>query len=410
MSRFYQVKPGDTLTSIAFRFYGNGSESLRIFGANPIVTNPAILNPKWVLIIPDLPTDPVEPSAPLVGGEKDETSIVIDGNQFYLWDQTTINTSIDTIDSFQFSLPYNSQDKNIRDIFKPYQYKKASVSIGGEKVITGSAIKIDTNKNSESSVITISGYASPGILADVNPAINSYPLEYKDNNLEQIAKKLCDPYSIKPVFDADKGSAFKKVTISPTDKILDVLIRLAQQRGLIVTSNPNGDLVFQQSASGKAVTTLYEGVFPCTGCNTSFDGQKRFSSITAIGDQFFGKENGSVVAQDNTIQIARHNVFNSNHITKGELQKAANAKVGRSIATSAQIRVVLTGWRDTDGNLWQKNTRVILYSPDNYIEQETEFLIRDIAFSRVADSLTCTMTLVFPEVFTGEIRSNYPWD
>lgn len=411
MARFYQVRVGDTLSSIATRFYGNPSDAPVISAANPVIVDPAYLDPKWVLTIPDLPANiEVEPSTPLVGGSDDEVSITVEGKQFYLWENVSINFSVDTIDSFQFDLPWDPTNDDLREIFAPFGYKQVGVTIGGDKVITGTIVKQDIAKTAESSIITLSGYALPGVLGDVNPSPTTYPLEFKDNDLEQIAKRLCDPFSITAKFDADKGAAFKRVAIAPTEKVLDFLIKLAKQRGLIVTSNANGELVFQQSATGKSKATIKEGVFPWISGNCSYDGQKRFSTITAIGDNFFGKETGSANAKDNTVKINRPNVFNSNHITKGELQKSADAQIGRNFATSIGIGVSVTGWRDFDGNRWEKNSKIVYEAPSQYIYEETEFIIRDLTLTKDPDSLLSTMTLVFPETYTGEIRDSFPWD
>jgi prophage tail gpP-like protein/phage tail protein X len=412
MSKFYQVKSGDTLSSIALRFYGNNTEFPRIQQANPVVQDPNVLNTIWVLTIPDIPgsSEKIEPSTPLIGGDKDEVSITIDNQQFYLWEDTSITLGIDTIDSFQFSIPWDPFNDELKKIFKPYQYKQIGITIGGEKVITGTIVKHDPRKLANSSRLTLSGYALPGILQDVNVPTNLYPIELFDNDLEQIAKKLCDPFSITPVFEADKGSTFKSVTISPTDKILDFLIKLAKQRGLIVTSNEVGELVFQTVATGKAKTTIKEGLFPFISGSGTLDGQQRFSTITALSDNWNGKSSGSYVANDNTITVNRPHVFTTNHITKGELQKAANAKMGRSFATSIQLPLNVTGWRDSDGDRWEKNSRIIYQSPTNFIYKETEFIIRLVTFTRRPDGLVSNFQLVFPEAFTGEIRTSYPWD
>ncbi len=411
MSKFYQVKPGDTLSSIALRFYGNNTESPRIQQANPVVQDPNVLSINWVLTIPSIPGsgERVEPSTPLVGGDKDEVSITIDGEQFYLWQDISITLSMDTIDSFQFLVPWDPFNEDLRKIFKPFQYRQVGVTIGGEKVITGTLLKHDSSKAANASKLTLSGYGKPGILQDVNVPISLYPIELFNNDLEQIAKKLCDPFEVTPVFEADKGSAFKSVTIEPTEKILDFLVKLAKQRGLIVTSNEFGELVFQTASTGKAKTTIKEGLFPFIGGDATLDGQQRFSSVTALGDRWNGKV-GSYVANDNTIPVNRSSVIVTNHITKGELQKAANAKIGRGFASSIQIPVSITGWRDPDGDRWQENTRIIYQSPTNFIYKETEFVIRQVDFTRRPDGLVSNFILVFPEAFTGEIRTSYPWD
>lgn len=57
MSKFYTVKPGDTLSKIAAESYGDGSKFPIIFEANtPMLKNPDLIYPGQVLRIPPLAT------------------------------------------------------------------------------------------------------------------------------------------------------------------------------------------------------------------------------------------------------------------------------------------------------------------------------------------------------------------
>lgn len=52
-SRKYTVQPGDTLSHIALLYYGAAGDWRRIFNANRgIISNPNVIQPKWVLSIP----------------------------------------------------------------------------------------------------------------------------------------------------------------------------------------------------------------------------------------------------------------------------------------------------------------------------------------------------------------------
>jgi nucleoid-associated protein YgaU len=57
MSKFYTVKPGDTLSRIAKEFYGDGAKFPIIFEANtPMLKNPDLIYPGQVLRLPPLAT------------------------------------------------------------------------------------------------------------------------------------------------------------------------------------------------------------------------------------------------------------------------------------------------------------------------------------------------------------------
>ena len=64
-ARRYTVRPGDTLSSIALRFYGSRSRWPVIYQANKaVIKNPDAIFPGEVLTIPDKPRRPRQPPRP----------------------------------------------------------------------------------------------------------------------------------------------------------------------------------------------------------------------------------------------------------------------------------------------------------------------------------------------------------
>ena len=52
--RMYSVQPGDSLSKIAKKFYGNANDWKRIFEANrDRIKNPDVIQPGWTLTIPE---------------------------------------------------------------------------------------------------------------------------------------------------------------------------------------------------------------------------------------------------------------------------------------------------------------------------------------------------------------------
>jgi nucleoid-associated protein YgaU len=52
--RMYSVQPGDSLSKIAKKFYGNANDWKRIFEANQDrIKNPDVIQPGWTLKIPE---------------------------------------------------------------------------------------------------------------------------------------------------------------------------------------------------------------------------------------------------------------------------------------------------------------------------------------------------------------------
>ena len=52
--RMYSVQPGDSLSKIAKKFYGNANDWKKIFDANKDrIKNPDVIQPGWALKIPE---------------------------------------------------------------------------------------------------------------------------------------------------------------------------------------------------------------------------------------------------------------------------------------------------------------------------------------------------------------------
>lgn len=62
----YTVKSGDTLSSIAQKFYGSASHYPTIVAANPIIEDADRIETGWILDIPDVPTSQLPEKPPAI--------------------------------------------------------------------------------------------------------------------------------------------------------------------------------------------------------------------------------------------------------------------------------------------------------------------------------------------------------
>ena len=93
----------------------------------------------------------------------------------------------------------------------------------------------------------------------------------------------------------------------------------------------------------------------------------------------------------------------------GNLTRAANMKLGRTIAESAEWVVDCVGWRRPDGELFQSGQVLGVLAPGAMIYEKTDLVIRNIRFDRKSDSLTSELTLCLPDAFKGTIPERFPW-
>jgi len=347
-----------------------------------------------------------------------EVSIEIDGNPYRFWQTANIKFSFDTIaDTFSISGPYNPENKNIKKLFKPYSYKEIILYIGGNKVLTGVMLTPRHENNSNSRIITIDGYSTPGILEDSTVSANSWPVEFDGLNLKEIAEKLSRPFGIKVVFDGDPGGKFEKndkIRISPDQKIGTFIAGLAKERGFVLSSDVNGNLLFQKTTTVPANITIAEGSYPYIRSSSQYNGQRRYSDVTALSTNFKkGAGEVSTVSDPELLKngVSRHMVFKAGNTNSGNLKNAAIAKLGRIFAESASLQVDVIGFYPPgESQVWKDNKKIFYRGEGDQILTDTEFLIRNAELKKNQNSEETTLDLVFPESYNGEIREVFPWD
>lgn len=184
-------------------------------------------------------------------------------------------------DVFSFDGFFDINNPNHKRLFKPLSYPACEVWFDNKKLITGTILNYSSSIASESSLTGISGYSKTGVLEDCEIPIDAYPLECNNLTLEEVAKKYCKPFGIdvKVVDDhviQTSGEAFlegffgivkkKYVTITadPKETVKEYLSKLAKERGIILTHDANGNLVFIQIGSGKQSVATYTESKPST--------------------------------------------------------------------------------------------------------------------------------------------------
>lgn len=413
MPKSYTIIRGDTLTAIAVKFYGDGTKYKEIADANPSITDPNLIITGDVITIPDLvPAEPAEPAEidvtpeTIIDGKSEEIGILINGQIFKYWTNATITRSFDSIaDSFSLSVPWFPDKEEYREAFKRFAYTPVVLYIGGEKILTGNIITIRTTTGPDARVLTIEGYSSPGVIADVNVSSSSWPVSIDGLNLKKIAEKITKPFSLKVIFEDDPGGPFtgnEKQVIEPDEKIGDYLIKLARQKGFVIASNPDGNLLFRKTTTESASVSILEGEPPYLGSSVIFNGQNRFSDLTAIGTEMKRGAGQIAVVSDPELKangINRPFVFKATDTNAGGLKGAATAKLGRQIADSIKVDINVKGFHDPDGFLWADDTIIVYQSDGDMIYEPTEFLIRNVKFNKSPGGATTDLSLVLPAAY-----------
>lgn len=412
MSTIYSTVSGDTFVSIARKRYGDDNEASRIVLANPGITEP--LSPGTNLSIPAVPGAPVNKAQGALSDGVDEVSVEIDGARFRFWDGSTITRNIDTFDTVSLAAPFEADAPGFRDTFRPLSYKPVGVSVGGEPLFTGTIVPIDPVLTPERKSLALSGYSLPGVLNDCTPPASAFPLEFNGQNIAQIAQSLCDPFGISVVFapNVNPGAKFPEVAMARDKKVFPFLVDLAQQRGLIISSTPRGELLFLRSViAGDPVARFSQGSSPLQAITPTFNAQEYYSSVTAIEPARVGATGSQYTVQNPRLEgVIRPFTFTVSDAKGGDVKAAAEAKAARMFANAVSYSMPVPTWRDPRGELWAPNTLVTATAPDAMIYSEYTFLMKSIAFSRNEGGENALLRFVIPGAYSGQLPKVMPWD
>lgn len=419
MSRFHNVISGDTLYTISRKYYGDPNKWKTILNANPQLSGSARIYTGQVLTIPDEmenitnPTQSKDPPESIQNVSDDAISILIDSNLFSFFTDYSITFEIDTFDTFSFSSPFDDSIQIYREVFRPFSYKPISIYYGKELIFTGVLLAPESAALPDRKEISISGYSKPGILNDCMMPITSFPLEFNNQTLEQITSVLCKPYGIKYRFLASSGNSFEKVSMEIDRDIFSFLSELAKQRGLLITNDVAGKLVFWKSELGNPLASFKEGELPFVSCAPSFDYQNMYSHITGISKTTESKDSAKYTYQNKYLTklgIMRNYNCVIDDVQDSDIKQAVLSKVGRMFGESASYELTIQGHKNREGGVFQKNTSITVYSPGSMIYRETEFLIKSMTLSRGIEGDTTVFSLVLPGAYTGQIPEVFPWE
>ncbi|MBE3129556.1 MAG: hypothetical protein IMZ54_02415, partial [Acidobacteria bacterium] len=192
----------------------------------------------------------------------------------------------------------------------------------------------------------------------------------------------------------------------------------------------------------KAVATLRAGQFPVKSCGSSFDGAKRFSEWRGFAEMS-GLAVSMSVQRDPGVPIFRPFAFTADEsgdsppdvtvATKAapkagegdaeaqllkamagggttDMVRAVRWRMAKSLADSAAISVVVAGWHDPDGYLWEENTKVRFWGPGACIFKEADFILQSVELGKdIEGGDEATLALILPDAYNMTLPSSYPW-
>ncbi|EQA2132993.1 phage baseplate assembly protein, partial [Escherichia coli] len=235
--------------------------------------------------------------------------------------------------------------------------------IGGQIVCTGYIDSRRRQMTADSMKITVAGRDKTADLIDCAAVYSGG--QWKNRTLEQIARDLCTPYGVTvrwELSDKESSAAFPGFTLDHSETVYEALVRASRARGVLMTSNAAGELVFSRAAS-TATDELVLGENLLT-LDFEEDFRDRFSEYTVKG---YARANGaegddidakSIVSRKGTAtdsDVTRYRpmiIIADSKITAKDAQARALREQRRRLAKSITFEAEIDGWTRKDGQLW----------------------------------------------------------
>lgn len=405
----YVVVPGDTLSGIAKQAYGEARRWREIWSANQTTLksdDPNLIFPGETLVIPKIPELEGQKDIDLPGKSADDFTIVIENQELVVESARAIRTMDTASDAWTASLVYNVENEEQFELLRPYGYNNAQIYIGGRLMITGRLYNLGITIGTDEIRKDLEGFSNTIDIVDSN--MPNPPYEFKNNTLKQIAESLVKPFQIPIIFEEDPKGQFTRVTIDKTETIFGFLAKLAKQRSLLITSTNKGELLFTRAnVEQTPIGSIQQGLPPFQTAETTFGGRTRWQGYKALSKRR-GRLTKSAVSKDDVVPISRFRTFSADDTTTGDIQRAADWERSKQLADSLTLKIPVTNWYGPDNNLWTENTIVTVRSEALYIPDGFNFIIRAVEFRFDAVGRTAELSLIPPQVYSGE-KIKEPW-
>lgn len=337
-----------------------------------------------------------------------------DGRLFTGWTSVSVTRSIESVAGY-FELGVNVPPGT--DLSGLAPGKAFTLEIGGQIVCTGYIDSRRRQMTADSMKITVAGRDKTADLIDCAAVYSGG--QWKKRTLEQIARDLCAPYGVTvrwELSDKESSAVFPGFTLDHSETVYEALVRASRARGVLMTSNAAGELVFSRAAS-TATDELVLGENLLT-LDFEEDFRDRFSEYTVKG---YARANGaegddidakSIVSRKGTAtdsDVTRYRpmiIIADSKITAKDAQARALREMRRRLARSVTFDADIAGWTRQGGQLWMPNLLVTIDAA-RYAIKTTELLVSKVTLSlNDQDGLKTRVSLAPREGFLVPVESD----
>jgi len=226
-------------------------------------------------------------------------------------------------------------------------------------VLTGFLDRISISTAGESSNISMAGRSKTADLVDCT----AFPSRrrWTERDVLTIAQQIAQGYSVEVVWGLNEPiPKVGKFRLQRAEKCLQAIDRLVKPLGLLLTDNPDGQLVITRVGATKASTALESGQNILASDGT-YDASMLFASYFCRGQialatddpanllaHVEGGTQEDIAARERSLEI-----IPSGRTPPGRCQTLAEYEAQTRSGRSVSVRYTVNGWTQGDGTLWE---------------------------------------------------------
>ncbi|MFU2132092.1 phage baseplate assembly protein [Gallibacterium anatis] len=217
-----------------------------------------------------------------------QIELYLNGLIFSGWKALSVTRSLEAMSGhFELGIAVRPED----DVSVLQVGASLVLKMNGQTVITGYLDDLTQNISGNNKDVRISGRDKTADLVDCSVIHTSY--HFRNQTAKQIATALCQPFGISVVWQVKTPEANEMIAVwqvEPGETVFDTLTKLARHKGILVTSDVNGNLVFTEPTTQvKGELVLGQNILEL---ETTDSWANRFSLYRVIGDAEQGGEKG----------------------------------------------------------------------------------------------------------------------
>lgn len=347
------------------------------------------------------------------------------------FNKVNINLKYNSIASpFGFDFYFDPDNIELKEMACVGHYHICKWMHEGELIMTGVMTSIGFEHSSVRHMVSIGGYSIPGFLEDceipTNDAIDKaiangnlklkpsdpkpycYPLQMNNLSLSEIAQRLLSPFKIGFKIDSSvqalMNEKFFETTADPKDKIKHYLTSLATQKGIVMTHDAFGNIVFTKANPTQAPVHFLDVPkkgLPGVNMRATFNGQGMNSQITVMKQADADNDNSGESTVNNPFVpfVFRPTTIIQNSGSDIDTELSAKNALRDQLRNQSFV-IEMDRWT-VNGKIIRPGTIWAVRNPECYLFKRTNLFVEEVFLEGTQKDQISKIHCVLPSVYDG---------